>query len=521
MRIEIRVDRTCFRRWHTLLRSGLERKIPCAEVRFRLAEGANAPPGAVASLLALERLILLRSRASCTDVLPPSQAEPRSTAEFAPEVIVDCTGAESATDLGDAPLVLRPLFDGAGSEQAMMAALLSHVMPQVAIEDRRSGAILASGHPSSEAAQGLTGGMDAVLSRAVTLIERVLISPREALQGARRDHPAPTPKQVARFALRNLAMDCARAIYHLCFLAPHWRIGWRLHDGPGVLERGDIGGLRWNVLGDPGTRFFADPFPVTWEGRTFVFFEDLEHRVGKGTISAIEFDDHGPRGDVVPVLEEPWHMSYPFVLEHEGALWMVPESSLSGCVPIYRCTGFPNRWERAGTLLEGIEAADCTIFRHAGLLWMMSAIREGLGGYSDTLAIHYASELLGSWHEHSQRPVLVDVGAARPAGAVTRRDGQLWRPIQDCTAGYGRALSLARIDRLDPDHYAQTICSHIRPGALWPGGRLHTLNRLGRLELIDGTTYNPRFGIFRPYSQARMAPGGNGTASQPDSLATS
>jgi hypothetical protein len=33
----------------------------------------------------------------------------------------------------------------------------------------------------------------------------------------------------------------------------------------------------------------------------------------------------------------------------------------------------------------------------------------------------------------------------------------------------------------------------LRPGPLWPGRRLHTLNRAGRLECIDGSASARRF----------------------------
>ena len=485
----------------------MTRKIAGAEVRFRFADGAGPPPGAVVALLALERIILQRSRQSYCDRLEADEGECRAKSDFEPDAVIDCTGRDDTPIHPAAALVLRPLFDGAPAETVAIAALLSGDIPEIAIEDRRSGAVLAIGKASGEAAQGLTGGLNAVLSRTITLVERILLSPRQSFAAAAtRSAKRADARLVARFALRNLATDCARAIYHLCLYSPHWRIGWRWNEGPGVIERGDLGGPRWQVLGDPGTRFFADPFPVAWGGRLYVFFEDLDHRVGKGTISAIEFGQDGPRGEAVPVLEEPWHLSYPFIMEHDGALWMAPESSLSGSVPLYRCIEFPHRWERVATLLDGIEAADNTIFRHDGLFWMMSAIREGIGGYSDILAIHHAPTLMGPWEPHGQRPVLVDAGVARPAGAVVERDGQLWRPVQDCTRGYGRAMNLARIDRLDRDHFAQTIEARLGPGPLWPGARLHTLNRCGRLECIDGAIFNPRIGALRSLATARMVP---------------
>jgi len=49
------------------------------------------------------------------------------------------------------------------------------------------------------------------------------------------------------------------------------------------------------------------------------------------------------------------------------------------------------QWERHSTLLSGLELADVTITRHDGRYYMFGAWRDGTGGYSDTLAIYYAS----------------------------------------------------------------------------------------------------------------------------------
>jgi hypothetical protein len=136
---------------------------------------------------------------------------------------------------------------------------------------------------------------------------------------------------------------------------------------------------------------------------------------------------------------------------------------------------------------------------------MMSSTREGGGGYSDTLSIHFAPDIFGPWTEHEQRPVLVDAGAARPAGRVVQKEGHLWRPIQDCTQGYGRGLVLAEIMRLDTQKFEQTLHGRVSPGPSWPGRRLHTLNRAGRLEVIDGATTNPRLPIGWALTKLRVA----------------
>ena len=67
-------------------------------------------------------------------------------------------------------------------------------------------------------------------------------------------------------------------------------------------------------------------------------------------------------------------------------------------------------------------------------------------------------------------------------------------------------LALAEIERLDTEDFTQTIRAMVTPGPLWPGRRLHTLNRADRLECIDGAIHNPKLAWARPYATARMRP---------------
>jgi hypothetical protein len=501
VRIAIEVSRAGVRRFHRLLRDRLARQFPEAGVSLVLVDGEKPSAGA-ALLLGIERMIARPGREALCDPLDAEDFGAPATGS--PDVVLDLSGRPHAT--ASRGPVLRPLYDGAPGESAMIGALIGGRAPEVAIENCATGQIVCAGTPSLEAAGGLTGGMEAVYSRAMALLRDAIGRPERSAPRRRGRPLAGSAAGLARYGARVELGQLARRLYHLCCHAPHWRIGWRIHDGPGVMERGDLGGPKWNVLGDPGGRFFADPFPIARGGRSYMFFEDFDHRLGKGVISAVEFGARGPIGAVFPVLEEPWHLSYPFLIEAEGRLWMVPESSRSRQVTLYRCVEFPRRWERSAALLEGVEASDSTIFRHDGRFYMMSTVREDIGGYSDTLAIHHAPNLLGPWREHAANPVLIDAGGARPAGAVTNKAGAPWRPVQDCSQGYGRALRLARIDRLDPRAFAQTLSAPIVSDALWPGGRLHTLNRAGALEAIDGIAINPKPAALRGTAARRQAP---------------
>jgi hypothetical protein len=88
--------------------------------------------------------------------------------------------------------------------------------------------------------------------------------------------------------------------------------------------------------------------------------------------------------------------------------------------------------------------------------------------------------------------VLVDAQSARPAGNVVSLGGRLWRPVQDCRGGYGSALGIAEITRLDEEGFEQSLRAILRPGAQWPGRRFHTLNSAGSLECIDGSGHSPK-----------------------------
>jgi hypothetical protein len=488
MIIEFRCEREQARQWmrrETLPVDG--RDVP---VQIAWTTTTEQRPAGLDALFELERVVLRKGKASGADRLKiiPDGAQARTGAA---DVIIDFTTAARDPNC-PAGLYLRPQFNGAAGENAALAAILAGDLPVIEIVNEIDGTVLDRGHPSGEIAAGLSGALETVMARTLTMVAAILSGRPRILPQLARPAGATNRRGPVGYVARGLAMSIAKEIYRLCCYAPHWHIGWRFNDNAGVWQTGDLSGPGWNVLGDPGNHFYADPFPVTWRGRTFVFFEDLDHRVGKGIISAIEFGDAGPVGDVVPVLEEPWHLSYPFLIEDDGELWMIPESSLHGDVALYKCVRFPDKWERHATLLSGLELADVTITRHNGLHYLFGAWRDGTGGYSDSLAIYYAEHLLGPWLPHASNPVLIDRASTRPAGNFVTINDRLWRPVQDCAGGYGAGLGLAEIVELSPTNFKQIVRHSLKPGPAWPGRKLHTLNRCGRLEVIDGSRVQPK-----------------------------
>lgn len=498
-RIAILVERDALSAWVAILSRTLEECCAAETAVVLHSDGCESGEPAFTTLLSLERMILRRGRACWSDRITP-----------------DCLGRHRQAAIGDAGLIvdltqagisspsipiLRPSFDGRQGEAGLAAALLMGGTPQIGLDYIAPGSDtpheIMQGFASLEAAKGIGGSMEAVWSRLKPMLIAAISGKGMASAPHEDQLVRPRPlrrRDIARHGARLLAHIAARAAYRLCFHPGHWRIGWRL-TGPqnDVWARRDLSGEPWNVLQDPVDHFYADPFPCIRDGKRVIFFEALEHKAQKGIIACSIFGDDGRPGPAIPVLEEPWHLSYPFVFEEDGQIWMIPEASLSGEITLYRATGFPLTWERHATLISGVEAGDATIVRHDGRLWMFAVVREGIGGYSDMLAIWTADRLEGPWLPHGDNPVLIHDRMARPAGQMIHRGGALYRPVQDCREGYGVGIGLARVTRLDDQCFRQEIETWLTPGPGWPGHKLHTLNRWGDLEVIDGAVLRPKW----------------------------
>jgi hypothetical protein len=461
-RFLVRVDDAALARWVLWLVEALEKR-PGTQVFVKIGERSGVgESSALPTLLSLERMLLRRSQPTGSDRIGRGDiGDARlAPAGFGPDIVIDLTDGTGA-DVAPSAVRLRPLYDGQPGETALASALFFRGTPEIAIEriepGGTAGRIVASGTASLEAAAGIGGGIEAVGSRVIALLLKALSGAEEpAAVSASLPIRAIGNRDVLARSAKNVARAAARAAYRLCCHGSHWRVGWRfVEPGGDVWTRRDLSGTRWNVLADPVDHFYADPFPLHWRGRDYLFFEDLDHKTGKGVIAAVTFDEAGRPGPAITVIEEPWHLSYPFLFERGGQIFMIPESSANRDIALYRAVEFPLRWERHAVLVEGIEAADATIVEHDGLLFMFAVVRDGIGGYSDTLAIWWSADLFGPWQPHPDNPVLVDDRTARPAGNLVRQNGSLYRPVQDCRRAYGARL-----------HEGDTA----RPGSFCAGG---------------------------------------------------
>jgi hypothetical protein len=237
----------------------------------------------------------------------------------------------------------------------------------------------------------------------------------------------------------------------------------------------------------PADRFYADPFLFEREGKTYLFFEDFRYEEGRAVISVCEIRSDSTPGLTFEVLRCPFHLSYPFVFEHEGDVYMIPETRGNLKVELFRATTFPTGWISEAVLLNDVHVVDATIHIANGKFWMFAGVSNGNYSNSDELCLFFADALTGPWTPHAANPVLSDVRRSRPAGRVFYDEGRLIRPSQDCGKAYGYALVFSEVLTLSETEYEERQISRLEPDVVTGCIGTHTYNRTEQFEVVDRT----------------------------------
>jgi len=199
-------------------------------------------------------------------------------------------------------------------------------------------------------------------------------------------------------------------------------------------------------------RFVADPFMLWTAGRWHLFMEVLSGATGRGEIGYATSADGASWTAHGTVLREPFHLSYPSVVQWDGQVWMIPETLGARAIRLYRAERFPDRWAFAHDLLP-LYGADPSVFHHGNRWWMFVCTTPHA---HDTLALYSADDLRGPWSEHPLSPIVTgDRRIARPAGRPRNIGGRLYRFAQDCAECYGRQVRAFEILELTPESYRE------------------------------------------------------------------
>lgn len=301
--------------------------------------------------------------------------------------------------------------------------------------------------------------------RGLTLGNFVVDDAVSALVAEPRQPRAPLELQVptGRRRVQPASWDSASYLARQAWLMTEmvWRratrknVTWRIGLCPAMRPQAAASDMA--VLTAPKGRFFADPFVYNAGGQPYIFFEDYAFAEGRGKIS-VATRENGEFKFLGTVLDLPYHLSFPYIFDHGGTTYMVPETCGNRTIEIWKCVDFPLKWEKETTLMNDVSAVDTLVFPHEGRWWMLTNIdrADGVSHCDELFAFYSDSPTSEQWTPHAMNPVVRSPSKARNGGLMISPEGVITRCAQyQGFCHYGKGLSQNEIVHLSPERYEE------------------------------------------------------------------
>ncbi|XP_062214953.1 glucosamine inositolphosphorylceramide transferase 1-like [Phragmites australis] len=280
-----------------------------------------------------------------------------------------------------------------------------------------------------------------------------------------------------------------------------WSAGVFLGDSPFSLKpiehwrTSSDGGAAWPVANPAVTcadvaeagfpsSFVDNPFLFIQGDAIYMIFETKDPVTSQGDIAAAVSKDAGATWQQLGVvLDEEWHLSYPYVFSYENKTYMMPESSKNGNLRLYRAVDFPLKWKLEKVLLEK-PLVDSVIINYQGSYWLLGSDLSSYGAkQTGELCIMYSSSPLGPWTPHKQNPIrnVDNMSSARNGGRPFIYNGNLYRIVKDRGGGSGHSIKMFKVEVLTANEYKEFEVPFVLEKPLkgrnaWNGVRSHHLD---------------------------------------------
>ena len=214
---------------------------------------------------------------------------------------------------------------------------------------------------------------------------------------------------------------------HYYFFEEDWNIGFAKINENDLLGQNYLSNIKW--LGYKGNFFLADPFGVHDFFENTVFCEYYSFKKRKGIIVKVEFDKNFKLTSLEKLIDEPCHMSYPYIFKENKNIWCIPESYQANKIDMYTINK-KGGLKKERIFIDGLPVIDPTVFEYKGKWWLACSLRNGRE--NKELHIYYSKDL-NKWTPHKSNPVKIDIKSCRGAGPPFLYKNELYRPSQDCS----------------------------------------------------------------------------------------
>ena len=273
----------------------------------------------------------------------------------------------------------------------------------------------------------------------------------------------------------------------------HWyiRFGWLNEPFTSLNQLNDL-----YEIHSPQKFTFADSFYAKQDERHYIFFEEVDDQHPVGFLSVMEIFKNGTYSKPKTILKLDYHLSYPCVFQIKDVWYMIPETQANKTIELWKCTDFPQVWEKHSNIIEGIEAVDTTPLYHDGMWYLFTSTRRDCKKFGDRLDIFYTEDILNpNWQEHPKNPVCKGHQQLRMAGKPFKYQGKLVRPSQDSLKRYGGNIELKEIVQLSPTAYQEQLITLILPDWNTQDDGCHTINVKDDFVVLDAIRLSAKASI--------------------------
>ena len=325
-----------------------------------------------------------------------------------------------------------------------------------------------------------------LLLKNLRLLKEGIYNPEKSLVYSNPLYVAPKPLVAIKYIFHFYSTFCSKVFERVVSKFGTRICCWTLFIGKGDFMQATLFRIKPAKL--PKHEFWADPFLYKRGHDTYVFFENYSYKTKLGKISCGKIENKTIT-NVVDVLDLDYHLSFPYIFEHEGDLFIMPETSENKRLEIFKCIEFPHKWELHKIAFEGEFIVDA--FFHTDKnkdLWLFMNKLSATDSEPDSELYIYKvdSPELNTIESHKLNPVMIDARRARNGGSTFTSNGKTYRPSQSNTHGiYGRALNINEIETLTLTEYQEKTVVTVEPNFRKGLERIHHLHQIDGMYVFD------------------------------------
>ena len=241
-----------------------------------------------------------------------------------------------------------------------------------------------------------------------------------------------------------------------------------------------------NKISNPKNHWFADPHVIKEKKFHYIFFEDYSLKKGKGSISCIRVDKNNRIKHFREIIEENFHLSFPFIFKYNKNYFMIPESEKDNSIRLYKCVTFPNKWKFVKKIIENINCVDSVLFKWKKKWILLTSQAGNKFLHNKLFAFTAKNPISNNWTKLNSSPIVYSNISGRNAGLIIESRKKIYRISQAYLPGnYGAFISINKILNIFKNKYHEKKIKDILPLYEKNIRGIHTLNYVKNFTVFD------------------------------------